>query len=185
MNAAEDVEKAKHEIKDCERLLAMAKATAKMNPKLHMQVAVKDLKRKYCVVKWQEIIDEERWRTILNDWRRPWDGMDGANFRDFTIRYGSAIALGKDVETLPQWVRKLQPDPAVLPSEDPNDRHKQKTPGQIAYELFPYNWEHTDDMDLYENAIYDAFEESFVTEQSSADTRREARAIRDGKPPEA
>ena len=86
--------------------------------------------------------------------------------------------VGKDVDTLPSWVRKLQPDPSVLPSEDPNDRHKQKTPAQIAYELFPYNWEHTDDMSLYENAAYDTFEQDFVTEETSAQTRRVARNMR-------
>lgn len=180
-DAAEDVDKGRAEIKDCERLLAIAKAQAKMNPKLHAQVAVKDLKRKYCVMKWQEIFDEERWRTVLNDWRRPWDGFDGANYRDFTIQYAGSINLGKDVETLPTWVRKLKPDPAVLPSSDPNDRHKQQTPGQIAYSLFPYNWEHTDDMDLYENVIYDAFEKDYVTETTSAANRQTARDLRDGK----
>ena len=93
-------------------------------------------------------------------------------------RYAGSIRLGKDVDTLPSWVRKLQPDPSVLPSEDPNDRHKQKTPAQIAYELFPYNWEHTDDMSLYENAAYDTFEQDFVTEETSAQTRRVARNMR-------
>ncbi|KAH8045355.1 hypothetical protein JL722_14249 [Aureococcus anophagefferens] len=136
LGAAEEVDAAKASAKECERLLATAKAQSKMPPKLQVQIAVQDLKRKYCIMRWNEIIDEQRWRSVDNDWRRPWDGKDGCNYRDFMTPRGS-IRLGKDVDTLPSWVRKLQPDPSVLPSEDPNDRHKQKTPAQIAYELFP------------------------------------------------
>ncbi|KAK7238634.1 hypothetical protein SO694_00020310 [Aureococcus anophagefferens] len=178
LGAAEEVDAAKASAKECERLLATAKAQSKMPPKLQVQIAVQDLKRKYCIMRWNEIIDEQRWRSVDNDWRRPWDGKDGCNYRDFMTRYAGSIRLGKDVDTLPSWVRKLQPDPSVLPSEDPNDRHKQKTPAQIAYELFPYNWEHTDDMSLYENAAYDTFEQDFVTEETSAQTRRVARNMR-------
>ncbi|KAH8053177.1 hypothetical protein JL722_9845 [Aureococcus anophagefferens] len=141
LGAAEEVDAAKASAKECERLLATAKAQSKMPPKLQVQIAVQDLKRKYCIMRWNEIIDEQRWRSVDNDWRRPWDGKDGCNYRDFMTRYAEDARADR--------LRAL-----------------------------PYNWEHTDDMSLYENAAYDTFEQDFVTEETSAQTRRVARNMR-------
>ena len=50
----------KLEVRQFESQLAVAKTHAKMPPKVAMNICLEDIKRKYCVMRWEEIVDEAR-----------------------------------------------------------------------------------------------------------------------------
>mmetsp|Transcript_15781 Transcript_15781/g.48850 ORF Transcript_15781/g.48850 Transcript_15781/m.48850 type:complete len:1528 (+) Transcript_15781:623-5206(+) len=181
VDAAEKVDAAQQSVKSSEGGLAMAKQQLKMPPKVLLQIAIEDVKRKYCVVKWQEIIDENRREAIDSGWRRPWDGKDGKLFEDYSRRWAPGLNAGQDCDTLPVWIKKLRPDATQIFTPDPNlppGAVQAKTAAQIAYELFPFDWRETDDMTLYENQYYDAFEADYITEDMAAQNRKVARNLR-------
>ena len=62
-------------------------------------------------------------------------------------------------------------------SEPPPGVVQTKTQTQILYELFPYDWNYTDDMSQYANDYYDEFESEFITEDMAAQNRRVARNL--------
>merc|ERR1711970_1655100 len=72
---------------------------------------LEDIKRKYCVMRWEEIVDEARRDAVEYGYRRPWDGDDGESFDVFYNRYGRGIRAGQEIETLPSWIKQLKPDP--------------------------------------------------------------------------
>jgi len=171
----------KLEVRQFESQLAVAKTHAKMPPKVAMNICLEDIKRKYCVMRWEEIVDEARRDAVEYGYRRPWDGDDGEDYEVFFNRYGRGIRAGQEIETLPSWIKQLKPDPAQIFKPDPNlppGVVQTKTQTQILYELFPYDWNYTDDMSQYANDYYDEFESEFITEDMAAQNRRIARNLR-------
>ena len=108
-------------------------------------------------------------------------GMMGRTTRCFITGTGEVLGQGQEIETLPSWIKQLKPDPAQIFKPDPNlppGVVQTKTQTQILYELFPYDWNYTDDMSQYANDYYDEFESEFITEDMAAQNRRIARNLR-------
>ena len=180
-DAAKQVDDKKLEVRSHESSLAVAKTHAKMPPKVALNIALEDVKRKYCVMRWEEIVDEARRDAVEYGHRRPWDGDDGESYTRFVQTYGRAIISGQEVDSLPSWIKQLKPDSAQIFKPDPNlppGVTQKKTQTQVLYELFPYDWNYTDDMAPYSNSIYDDFESEYITDDMAAQNRRIARNLR-------
>ena len=52
-----------------------------------MNICLEDIKRKYCVMRWEEIVDEARRDAVEYGYRRPWDGDDG----DYEVFYNDTV----------------------------------------------------------------------------------------------
>ena len=102
----------------------------------------------------------------------------------FYNRYGEGIRAGQEIETLPSGRGSSSlPDPAQIFKPDPNlppGVVQTKTQTQILYELFPYDWNYTDDMShcTRTTTTHDEFESEFIGRYGGAKWKRIARNLR-------
>ncbi|KAJ8603613.1 hypothetical protein CTAYLR_004843 [Chrysophaeum taylorii] len=146
-SATAELEARKQELKDTERELSEVKALGKIKKELQLQRIALDLKQKYCVLEYEKIVDANRRRAFENEWRRPWDGDEGADYKAWYMKNTASLHAGLGPWTLPRWVAKLLP----VQKEEDEDVGKE--------EVFDYDWVGTDNMDLFANDMYSAFED--------------------------
>ena len=143
------------------RIAALQKQSDDLNAKLalswsaKLSIAAEDLVQKYCVLAYRRIIKRFRIYASVKKVRRPWDGEDGAAFADwmnkFSTKYSSETMKISDLEGMMK--------------ADEEEFQKQKAAelleaAQLGKPIPPeFDWDGTDNMEAYENDLYQRYKE--------------------------
>eukprot|EP00602_Paraphysomonas_sp_CaronLab_P006141 CAMPEP_0185022112 /NCGR_PEP_ID=MMETSP1103-20130426/4839_1 /TAXON_ID=36769 /ORGANISM="Paraphysomonas bandaiensis, Strain Caron Lab Isolate" /LENGTH=1362 /DNA_ID=CAMNT_0027554057 /DNA_START=11 /DNA_END=4100 /DNA_ORIENTATION=+ len=111
------------------------------------RMLTQDLIKKYCHLYYAEKIKELRKEAIRKNWRRPWDGEDGAEFERVRNRLlASALASGTediDVDALVEDENNVKPNEMKEDGEAEEDEYKPE-----------FDWNDTEDMTKYDSAMF-------------------------------
>lgn len=152
-DAVRELDERTRELKETANELADVKMLAKAKKEVQLRNVAIDLKRKYCVLAYETIVDENRRRAFAHDWRRPWDGEDGIDFKKWSNAHSTALrSESSNLSTVPRWVSNLLNTRRTAGETDDDDDNPDKT--------FDYDWNGTDDMtQFFSNSRYSAFQE--------------------------
>ena len=121
---------------------------------------VEDLVIKYCHLEYEEIIKRYRKISISNEWNRPWDGVDGAEFNRWKNRL-SGTDLGIAGMTMEQALVKLEEEDEDMKYEAEKEAEREalregRDPDEDV-DKPEYDWEGCEKMEQYFNPVYEVF----------------------------
>ena len=120
-------------------------------------LAARDIRQKYCVLKYLRTVKRFRIYASIKGLRRPWDGEDGADFAVWMRKLGAKYAPGTiDIDDLDKMQEE---DEAAFLKEQEEERELATSQGR---KIVDYDWEGAspEDMKNFKLAVYDRYMES-------------------------
>ena len=150
----EEAEKAlAGKLKDVERIqteLKELKESIALPLKQQIERAVRDLRQKYAHLGRERIIDASRRLARKRNWRRPWDGADGAEFRGWLERNRAGLTVedekGTPYVSLPDWMQAFLTEQSEIIE-------------QGGWTDSEFNWHGTDNMELFTTELIPVYSE--------------------------
>ncbi|CAM9458599.1 unnamed protein product [Pylaiella littoralis] len=143
--AAALVEAAEKEVNDIrEEHAALELEKAQLQDKLKERVSdiavqvENSLVDKYCYMEYTSVLKRNRTRALKQGWRRPWDGMDGDDFRQWATEMNCIAA---DRHERPENVAEY-----AMMAVPIDNRDWDEAPSDVAARL---NWDGTEDMETF------------------------------------
>jgi hypothetical protein len=124
---------------------------------------VEDMIIKYCHLEFLDVVKRFRKIAMVNNWNRPWDGIDGSDYIKWKNRLG-ILNLGIDGLSNEEAMEKLEQEDEDAKYEADKEaelqrlRESELTGKPVVDDDKPeYDWEGCDNMSQYENYAYGIF----------------------------